>query len=74
VQAVKIEVQHLGQRMAAQLTLLEPRMTIKLGGIALVPNLQVGNQVRQALACHVSGSWSFQDHIPKRELGNEPRL
>ena len=78
MQAVKIEVQNLGQRMAAQLTLLELRMTIKLGGFALVPNLLVGNQVRQALACQLSGSWSpstklragFQDRIPKRELGN----
>ena len=24
----------------------------------------------QAQACRVSGSWSFQDHIPKQELGN----
>ncbi len=38
----------------------------------LVPKLQLGNPVREALASrNRTGSWSFQDGIPKLELGNE---
>ncbi len=38
----------------------------------LVPKLQLGNPVRETLASRDrTGSWTFQDCIPKLELGNE---
>lgn len=41
----------------------------------LVPKLQLGNPVREALASRDrTGSWSFQDCIPKLKLGNERTL
>jgi len=41
----------------------------------LVPKLWLGNPVREALASRDrTGSWSFQDCIPKLELGNERTL
>jgi len=41
----------------------------------LVPKLQLGNPVREALASrNRTGSWSFQDGIPKLELGNEEKI
>ena len=38
----------------------------------LVPKLQLGNPVHETLASrNQTGSWSFQDCIPKLELRNE---
>ena len=40
--------------------------------IVLVPKLQLGNPEREAPASRDrTGSWSFQDCVPKLELGNE---
>jgi len=43
-------------------------------GDSLVPKLKLGNPVQKAPAFSIPGSWSFQDGIPKLELGNERKL
>jgi hypothetical protein len=45
---------------------------LSLDILSWFPSSSLGILVSKALTFSISGSWSFQDNIPKLELGSEP--